>query len=150
MWKLKLVEYAATSNPSTLSVGECFYFNQEAYELEKQRPEAYDDASGWYWPNVFAGRKHLSKFYMENNAAKRRPICVWMPGHTLFCVDGMCRDSTGEHGGWTVTGSLDAGDLTVSPSINIGGIYHGYIENACIGPDVDGRIFDPIGRNVKR
>jgi hypothetical protein len=48
---------------------------------------------------------------------------------------------------WTVTG--DAPNLTIHPSINAVGEYHGYIVNGVLSDDVDGRKFDEAGKLIK-
>ena len=83
---------------------------------------------------------HISEYYWANNAAKRKPIAVILPGKHYFCVDQMCYSGTGGYsGGWTVTG--DAPKITVHPSINYVGSYHGYLTDGVITDDVEGRSF---------
>ena len=103
----------------------------------------------WYIPEVQIktgkdGRRYwyghrLSLDYEQNNRGQRQPIAVVLPskfGGARFCVDS---DSTGGGPGWQVSGELP--NLTVSPSINLGGIYHGWIQSGVISDDCEGRKF---------
>jgi hypothetical protein len=89
---------------------------------------------------------HLSPFYLRHNA-HRPPLVVCLPsphgrrGVYPWCVDEQERSgSRGFYGdGWTVTGDLP--NLTVAPSINIGGTYHGWIRDGVITPDCEGRTY---------
>jgi hypothetical protein len=84
----------------------------------------------------------LAPEYFEKHYGKRAPLWVVLPDKTYFCVDSRVVSSSkvGDHG-WTVEGEPWHGNLTVSPSINIVGSYHGFIKNNEIGDDVDGRKF---------
>lgn len=53
-----------------------------------------------------------------------------------MCLDQNSTDGTS---GWTVSG--EAPNLTVTPSINAAGEYHGFITNGVIGDDLEGRKF---------
>lgn len=92
-----------------------------------------------HWPWYNANVDDLSDFYKQNNAS-RPPIFVILPGHNLFVVDGKCWDHGRKYGGWQVSG--EAPNITVNPSIDLKGFYHGYLANGIIGDDVEGRIFD--------
>jgi hypothetical protein len=92
----------------------------------------------------------LSKQYMEQWRDKRPPIVVVLPMRVgdatigfHFCVDGPASSSPAVEGGfrdgWTVTGELP--NITVSPSINCHGAYHGWIQNGVISDDCEGRKF---------
>jgi len=82
--------------------------------------------------------RHLSEFYLTTNI-HRKPLVVVLPNKDLFCVDGMCWSSGNYYGGWMVTG--DAPNITVHPSINLHGGYHGFIQDGVISDDVEGRQF---------
>lgn len=88
------------------------------------------------WPDV------LSLEYKRDWAGKREPLVVRLPGPVDLCVDHRADDAGGH--GWVVTG--DPETLTVSPSINAIGIYHGFIRNGVITDDVEGRTYDASGR----
>jgi hypothetical protein len=85
----------------------------------------------------------LAPEYDKNNAS-RPPLMVVLPGGTdrgyPFCVDGptWSEGGPGPHG-WTVSGTPPG--ITVKPSINIVGQYHGWIRDGSITPDCEGRKF---------
>lgn len=88
--------------------------------------------------------KQLSDYYRENNA-HRLPLFVVLPTFWPFLIDGKCHSTErGYYGGWTVTG--EPTNLTVHPSINIGGSYHGYITNGVLTDDCEGRTYSSEGR----
>ncbi len=67
---------------------------------------------------------------------------IMLPNGYALCVDtcfwnGDALDP--ERRGWTVTG--EPPNLTMSPSVNIVGSYHGFVTNGVIGDDVEGRKF---------
>jgi hypothetical protein len=83
---------------------------------------------------------NLTDDYVRDWMNKRPPIVVRLPGGVSFLVDSKCcRDGVFEDHGWKVTG--EPPNITVSPSINIIGIYHGWLQNGVINDDVEGRIF---------
>ena len=51
-----------------------------------------------------------------------------------FCIDSAVSDETR---GWTVTG--EAPNITVSPSINIVGLWHGFLTSGILTDDLDSR-----------
>ena len=85
-------------------------------------------------PNCF-----LSVQYFRDHAGKRHALWVRLPDGHDFCLDSACydhgRDPNGN--GWTVTG--EAPNITVSPSINCIGSYHGWLQNGVLSDDVEGR-----------
>jgi hypothetical protein len=92
-----------------------------------------------------AGIRRLSHRY---DPSWRSPIVLVMPGGDSFCVDWMSysHDVPVENGGWNVSivGSFLDGKLlpiTLEPSVNLGGIYHGFVRNGIIGDDIEGRKF---------
>lgn len=98
---------------------------------EKDRPFI---GECWYGDPDIPG---LSIEFKRDWAAKRNPLWVVLPDETVFCVDQVATNANGS--GWTVTG--EAPNITVSPSINIVGHYHGWIRNGVITDDVEGRRF---------
>lgn len=96
------------------------------------------DADMDEWPWYLAEKERLSDYYHQHNS-HRQPLFVVLPNHTLFLIDGKCFTNGRSYGGWTITG--DTPNITVSPSINIGGGYHGFLTNGVIGEDVEGRKF---------
>lgn len=85
--------------------------------------------------------KSLSLRYYREHSATRAPLFVVMPDGSTFCVDSMAwTPERGHYGeGWTVTGTPP--NLTLTPSINLTGRYHGYIRDGVITDDVEGRTF---------
>lgn len=134
-WQCELVDYPG--DWTDLNVGQMFY--------GPTAEEALNHDS--HWDSILRlYSRHLSDYYKAHNA-HRRPIFVILPGLALFCIDGQCHSDGVFYGGWTVTG--DAPALTLAPSINIGGTYHGFLQNGVISPDCEGREYDEAG-NQKR
>lgn len=64
--------------------------------------------------------------------------CVVLPGaNNRFCLD---TKSTATNGYWQCSGAPP--NVTVHPSINVVGVYHGWIRDGVISDDVEGRTFD--------
>ena len=77
----------------------------------------------------------------------RVPFFVKLPDGSEFCPYMRAWNGRdGYHGeGWGVAGELP--NVTVSPSINVVGHYHGWIRDGVITPDCEGRSF-PHARAV--
>lgn len=88
------------------------------------------------WPWYLSENDDLSDYYHQNNS-HRQPLLVILPGHNLFLVDGKCWDRGRKYGGWRVSG--EAPNITIQPSIDLKGFYHGFLTNGVIGDDVEGR-----------
>lgn len=127
-WQCRLIEYQKGMD---LQIGDMFWGPTKEQYLA--------DPLNYGWLYFFSKLNNLSEYYKQNNS-HRRPLLVWLPGRNLFCVDGMCWNSEGKYGGWTVTG--DAPVITVHPSINLVGSYHGWLQSGVISNDVEGRTFD--------
>jgi hypothetical protein len=85
-------------------------------------------------------RKYLSTSYYRDHFGKRPPLVVKLPDGSEFCVDSQyMTGGVGNGNGWTVTGTPPL--ITVAPSVNIVGSYHGWISNGEISNDVEGRSF---------
>ena len=83
--------------------------------------------------------RHLTAQYFADNA-KRQPLMVMLPGPTPFCIDYQCfNDARGYYDGWTVHGEPPL--ITITPSINLVGRYHGFLQNGVISADAEGRKF---------
>lgn len=79
--------------------------------------------------------------------AGKRPLVVLLPGPCQFAIFGPTWTSAGPGpSGWAVTGEPPL--LTVTPSISIRGIYHGYIRDGVITDDIDGRLFNADGGRI--
>lgn len=76
---------------------------------------------------------------------KRPPLIVWLPGGAAaWCLDN--RAPNGGHWDFSPVEPLPGESmeswvqkLTVTPSINAVGCYHGFIRNGALTSDVDGR-----------
>lgn len=103
----------------------------------------------WYAPHLLdpaaaeRASQALAPRYFRDWAMKRAPIIVAMPYRrgpgigAHFCIDGRTwKDGKPGPEGWVVTGEPPL--LTVSPSINIEGCYHGFLRDGVLGPDLDG------------
>lgn len=121
-----------------------------------QRPA--EPKIGDMWP-IGGSTSHIeqqkgfcSEYYRLHWATKRPPLMVALPhkwpdgqvGYTLFMIDSPASDDPTKKG-WSVQhGELRHGqqpDITLSPSINIVGHYHGWIRNGVITDDCEGRTF---------
>jgi hypothetical protein len=98
------------------------------------------DVSRDDWPWWIASDERLSDYY-HAHTKYRQPLLVILPGQNLFCVDSKCWNDKSMYGGWQVTGIPPA--ITISPSINIAGTYHGWIINGVISEDCEGRVYTP-------
>jgi hypothetical protein len=89
-----------------------------------------------WWPSrpadVGPGTHGLSRFYWDQWADKRPPICVVCPNGEQWEIDRV--SSNGE--GWQVTGDLL--NITCAPSIVVPG-YHGFLRNGEFTADLEGR-----------
>jgi len=85
--------------------------------------------------------------YERDWRGKRSMIKLKLPDGSWFSPDWGCgpnRPLDRPVSGWTVTGSIEGGDLSVSPSVHVIGSYHGWIGTAGTPPgfisrDIDGR-----------
>lgn len=109
------------------------------HETRPEQPQVGD-----MWPAPWLVRDgdgrsfFLSDAYLAARKAgtvTRMPLIVRLPGGTDFCVDGPASGG----GGWNVTGEPPA--VTLTPSINVVGSYHGWITNGVITDDCEGRTF---------
>lgn len=82
----------------------------------------------------------LSPQYRRDWADKRDPLFVMTPGG-IWCVDRCSvRKGVWSGNGWTVIGV--APNITGSPSINIEGEYHGWLQNGVLSDDLEGRKYE--------
>lgn len=96
---------------------------------------------GWAFPTPYEG--WVSHHFLEHVSGTRPAIEVVLPtrggGVTHFCIDSHPSDD--ENGNWNVVveGELVAGEkpkITVTPSINCVGLYHGHITAGVITDDL--------------
>ena len=69
---------------------------------------------------------------------------VMLPGGVEFLIYGY--EDSNEKKRWNVTGSVP--NLTITPSINCPGVYHGFIQNGIITEDCEGRTFPNVHRTA--
>ncbi len=79
----------------------------------------------------------MSAEYRRDWADRRPPLYVCLPSGAYFCVDR--KDDAAGDAGWTVTG--DPPRITVRPSINHMGCYHGWLTDGVLSDDVEGRTY---------
>ena len=89
-------------------------------------------------PDYYCHEGRLSDEYVATYLGKRRPLVVVIgfihpqpgeKGQVGFGID-TATTSGDRHHGWTVTG--EAPNITVSPSINIIGLWHGWLTNGVL------------------
>lgn len=107
---------------------------------------------GDMWPEPeWAEASIISKRYKKHWAKKRPPLMVVLPskhdsaGGDMFLLDRVASGDKSREG-WeiTINGELVHGekpDITVKPSINCDGSYHGFIRNGVITDDCEGRTY---------
>ena len=100
----------------------------------------------WHDPELFpaAGTPrpehgYLSRQYFAAHAGRRAALMVVLPNHHAICLDACATGHFDDGDGWTVTG--DAPNVTVSPSINWIGSYHGWLQGGVLSDDCEGRRF---------
>jgi hypothetical protein len=107
--------------------------------------EEYRPGACWYDEELLDWQHLLSKRYLSIKDT-RMPIVVLIPdGNSLthFCVDFFPTDN--KEGSWQVSGTLPA--ITITPSINLVGRYHGFIRNGILEDDCEGRRFPKFPSN---
>jgi hypothetical protein len=121
----------------------------------RSEPEPWKDAQigdCWYMPEI------ARSFFIEHQASQqyrhqlataklmgqdfRPPIVVRLPpGFSFFPDEKYGHPENDQRNGWTVSGSIEDGSLVVSPSVNVVGTYHGWIQAGQVSDDVEGRQF---------
>lgn len=140
-WTCRLIEFTPDLDENTLKIGDMFFASSAVLDPSKEAEDALD------WPDWVAAHFKLSDYYKQNNSS-RLPLLVWLPGRVLFSIDGKCfSGAQGYYGGWTVSGAPP--NITVQPSINIGGTYHGWLQNGVLSDDCEGRKYDDLGRVLR-
>jgi hypothetical protein len=86
---------------------------------------------------------YVSKQYIRDWLGKRPPIGVVLPNGQTFIVDmAYTLGDNPERNGWMVTG--EPPNITVHPSINWVGVYHGWLKDGVLSDDVEGRKFPEV------
>lgn len=125
---------------------ECRLINPDEIPMEKRQP-----GDMWYEPEIIDGKhissryfnEFLSPEYFAKHSSHRAPLVIKLPGIVAgFCIDGLYGNSSGGYAesGWDVTG--EAPSITMHPSINFSGRYHGWLQNGVLSDDVEGRKFN--------
>lgn len=137
-WNLRQVDtQQVIDNEGGLQIGD-YCFSPMPTDIEE-----WEGLGHAPWPFHMVKPYKLSDFYFTNNIG-RKPIVVLMPGRDWFCLDCKCVNDGKYEGGWSVVGDPTKGTLTVHPSINMIGRYHGWLRNNKISADCEGRRYDPI------
>jgi hypothetical protein len=87
----------------------------------------------FYAPEMLADfyRDWLSQKYFALPEPRRPPLVVILPGGAWFCLDQQqISDGKFHEPGWDITGEPPL--LTVSPSINIVGSWHGWLTSGVL------------------
>lgn len=123
---------------------------QIVYHAEE--PQEWQVGDMWPVPH-WANSNIISKRYKEEYSKTRPPLKVILPSsHSkhgdIFLIDRFASDDPNEKG-WEVilVGELVDGqtpDITLKPSINCVGSYHGYITNGVITDDCEKRSYPDI------
>jgi hypothetical protein len=82
---------------------------------------------------------YLSTNFYRDHAGRRAALWVALPNGTDFCLDACTSAGLASGDGWTVIGEPPT--ITVSPSINCIGSYHGWLQNGVLSEDCEGRTF---------
>ena len=90
----------------------------------------------WWWMTRVEGGKET------------RMVCVVLPPGGNNGWFNPQRVYPGDQS-WTESGSWAQGTVTVQPSINLPGQYHGYIQNGQITDDCEGRTYRAAGKCVE-
>ncbi|HEY3315254.1 MAG TPA: hypothetical protein VGL40_08290 [Bacillota bacterium] len=120
----------------------CRLVDGEKVRSGEYRPQVGDM---WYMPWLLEDKQMLdfycSKEYHRDWLGKRPPLMVVLPNGCKWIIDSPWRGDPGSSG-WTVTG--EAPNITVMPSINFVGSYHGWLQNGVFSNDVEGRQIPPV------
>jgi len=116
--------------------------------LHEQRPEDRKPGDMWPAPRILeyavpggVYEHMLSPRYLAMPEPRRAPLVVCLPGGVDFVIDTRAwKDGVHYGDGWSLSGD-PARSLTLSPSVNINGIYHGWIRDGVITEDVEARAF---------
>ncbi len=118
----------------------------EQSEIESKEPKVRRVGDMWFAPWMLTQhfRDTLSQHYWNSIKAKPRdPLIIVMPGGWDWCPDRMAFDGKKYSGGWNVEGDIP--NITITPSINRMGNYHGWVRDGVITEDCEGRVFSKDG-----
>ena len=125
-----------------------------AWKLVYHAEEPDDPQVGDIWPEPhWANSNIISEAYKDKARLQRPPLVCHLPSLSdpegiRFLLDRVAHGDKSRKG-WeiTITGPLVPGetpDITVKPSINCDGSYHGYIKHGVITDDCEGREYPGI------
>lgn len=116
-----------------------------------QKPEVARIGDMWPEPD-WANSNVISQRYRNTYSKTRPPLCVIIPSvyceeGDFFLIDRIASGGGASDKGWQVTivGELVDGqqpDITLKPSIDAVGSYHGHIRHGVITDDIEGRQYD--------
>jgi Family of unknown function (DUF6527) len=86
-------------------------------------------------------REFMSDEYLASGVDYELVICL--PGRVHFRASHIATNNDGSRNGWRVTGVLP--NVTITPSIDVEGYYHGWITDGVIGDDLGGRTYNERG-----
>ena len=117
----------------------CRMIDIEEYRKQGKQPQPGDMwYAPWYIEKDGVPCSYLTEEYKRDWMSKRLPLVVMLPCKEGFLVDSRCmvNGKMLDHG-WKVTGEVP--NITVSPSINFIGRYHGWLQNGILSDDIEGR-----------
>jgi hypothetical protein len=127
-WPLRVVEFPMTPEErETLAPGDCW-----------RVPLTYAYRNGQTFEDIWGGK--LSARFRQSG--RDHVIFVRLPGGFDWSPD-LTESSDLQPGrpmGWAVVGDLPG--ITVHPSVNAVGFYHGFIADGVVGDDLEGRTYD--------
>lgn len=91
-------------------------------------------------------REFMSDEYLASGVDYELVICL--PGKIHFRASHIATNNSGQHQGWRIDGELP--NITVHPSVDVEGYYHGWITDGVIGDDLGGRQYNDKGELVRR
>lgn len=119
-WPLKMIDFQAPEYEGRgWPAGSCWFITPEN------------------WGGYEAVMEQISPEYVRDWQDKRPPLMVAIPGRGTdgwtfpFCVDMRASDSPN---GWSLTG--EPPNISVTPSIDAVGAYHGHITNGVLTDDI--------------
>lgn len=136
-WKLREVEFPFTIGDGLMlrKPGEYWRipFDYEP-KLDKEKRKYID-----IWRNFMSDEYLALGWDFE--------LVISLPGKVHFRATQIPTSNDGSHQGWRVTGELP--NITIHPSINVEGYYHGWITDGVIGDDLSGRQYNDKGEFLR-
>lgn len=113
-----------------------------------REPDNWQVGDMWYDEGWRHTHDLLSQHYLDCVQDQRPPLVVVLPPCDLFILDRAFSTSPTKQG-WQISlrSELVVGEtpqLTLTPSINCVGVYHGYIRDGIITDDCEGRRYHDL------